>query len=142
AQDGLVRFQRIEKDDQRGGYGVRDDRPVYAMPSDELSARLRPSAEPVASVIEGMALVKPLEYILRHGRVKVDVSAQEQYAKSLPIVRRVSLGRIHVIATYDPAWATAASPRHVVLEDFDGRTGLTLALPADAQTRIFVLRTA
>jgi hypothetical protein len=30
--------------------------------------------------------------------------------------------------------------RQIVLSDFAGRQGLTLTLPADAETRLFVLR--
>ena len=68
------------------------------------------------------------------------VSAQKQFAETLPIVRRVSLGEYHIIATYDPSWASQEGPREIVLEDFAGREGLTLLLPADAQTRLFVVR--
>ena len=137
---GLVRFQRVEKGNPRGQYGLTDDKPVYAMPKAELLPHLRPRSEPVAAMIEGMALVKPFERILRRGEVKIDVTAQRQFAHALPIVRRVKLGRLHVLATYDPLWEEHAEPRQIVLEDFDGHQGLTLVLPADAQTRIFVLR--
>ncbi len=140
ADDGLVRFQRIEKGNQQGNYGVSEDKPVYAMAEADLVPCLRPQAEPVAAMIEGMALAKALEYLLRHGEVKIDVSAQEQFAETLPIVRRVRLGRYHVIATYDPGWAEAEQARQIELADFDGNAGLALGLPADAETRIFVLR--
>ena len=91
-------------------------------------------------MIEGMALVKPLEYLLRHGEVKVDVSAREQFRKMLPVVRRIKLGKIHAIITYDPAVVYGGKPRNIILKDFDGHKGLTLKLPADSQTRIFVLK--
>lgn len=110
------------------------------MAKEELTRHLRPASEAVAATVEGMALVKPFEYHLRHGEVKVDVPAQEQYAKSLPIVRRVKLGKTHVLATYDPMCLHGGQPREIVLPDFDGRQGLTLKLPADQQTRVFVLR--
>ena len=112
------------------------------MPHDELLPHLRPSAEPVAAFIEGLALVKPFEYVLRHGEVKVDVPAQKQFGDELPIIRRVKLGRIHVVATYDPFVLHGGAPRPIVLNDFDGVRGRTLVLPADAKTRIFVLRDA
>jgi len=137
---GLVRFQRIEKENALGTYGITPDKPIYALHTDKLLPCLRPKSEPVAAMIEGMALVKPFEFILRHGDVKVDVSAQEQFAKALPIVRRVTLGRVHVLITYDPLWADQSAPRKIVIQDFDGRKGRTLVLPADAQTRVFVLR--
>ena len=136
---GTVRFQRIEKDNPRGKYGITDDKPVYEMKRDELASRLRPKSEPVRALIGGLALVKPFEYLLRHGEVKIDVPAQQQFAQELPIVRRVKLGPYHVIATYDPLCLHGGAPREIVLEDFDGRRGLTLVLPADAQTRVFVL---
>ncbi len=90
-------------------------------------------------MIEGMALVKPLEYLLRHGEVKVDVPAREQFKKTLPIVRRVKLGNIHAIITYNPMVIYGEEAREIVLENFDEHQGLTLKLPADNETRIFVL---
>jgi len=140
ADDGLAHFQLIEKTNAAGNYGVRDDRPVYAVPARELVAHLRPASEPVAAMIEGLALVKPFEHMLRHGEVKIDVSAQKQFGDELPIVRRVKLGRYHLLATYDPGWMTGQPPRKIVLDDFDGRRGLKLVLPADAETRLFLLR--
>ncbi len=138
--DGAVRFQRVDKSSPGKAWGLTPDRPVYAMPKEELAPHLRASAEPVAATIEGMALVKPFEYHLRHGEVKVDVPAQEQYSKTLPIVRRVKLGSVHVLATYDPMVVHGGKPREVVLPDFDGATGRTLRFPADEQTRVFVVR--
>ncbi|MBL7224095.1 MAG: hypothetical protein ISS72_09600 [Candidatus Brocadiae bacterium] len=142
AEDGLVRFQRIEKGNAGGKYGCTPDKPVHTMPRDKLLPHLRPPAEPVAAFIEGLALVKPLEYVLRHGDVKVDVPAQKQFGEELPIVRRVKLGRIHVMATYDPLVLHGGTPRPIVLNDFDGVRGRTLVLPADAETRLFALRDA
>ncbi|HHX42107.1 MAG TPA: hypothetical protein GX715_19290 [Armatimonadetes bacterium] len=135
---GQVRFQRVDKAARDAGLG--EGKPVYVMAKEALAWRLRPASEVVAAVIEGMALVKPLEYHLRHGEVKVDVPAQEQFAKKLPIVRRVKLGRTHVIATYDPICLHGGEPREITLPDFDGHKGLILRLPADEQTRVFVLR--
>ncbi len=135
-----VKFQRIQKQNPRGKYGITPDQPVYAMSRQELASHLRPSSEPVSALIEGLALVKPFEYLLRHGEVKVDVSAQEQFAQTLPLVRRVKLGRYQILATYDPGWAGEKAGRRIVLPDFDGHRGLTLVLPADAHTRLFVLR--
>ena len=121
------------------------------MPRADFLAQMRPKSEPVAAMIEGMALVKPLEFILRHGEVKIDVPATQQFAKRLPIVRRVKLGRIHVLITYDPNVIHgtqptgetkppgSGKPRWIILENFDGAAGRTLELPAGAQTRAFVL---
>jgi len=81
-----------------------------------------------------------LEYSLRKGEVKVDVSSRRQFQQTLPIVRRVKLGPIHVLCTYDPKVVYGGEPREISLRDFDGRSGRTLRLPADSETRIFVLR--
>ena len=140
AKTRVVRFQRIEKKNYSGKYGCTDDKAVYAMAEDALLPHLRPASEPVAAMIEGMALVKPLEWLLRNGEVKIDVSAQDQYAATLPIVRRVKHGRTHILITYDPLWEAVGEPRRIEVDDFDGHEGLTLVLPADAQTRVFVLR--
>jgi hypothetical protein len=138
---GIAHFQRIEKDNPGGNYGIADDKPKFSMPSAELINHLRPSSDPVSAMIEGMAIVKPFEYILKHGEVKIDVSAQQQFGdpSTPPIVRRVKLGRIHIIATYDPKCIYGGEPRQIILKDFDGNKGLTLRLPADAETRIFVI---
>ena len=110
------------------------------MPIEELKAHLRLKSEPVAAMIEGMALVKPLEFLLRYGEVKIDVSAREQFKKTLPIVRRVKLANVHVLITYDPQVVYGGDAREIVLENFDGHQGLTLKLSADSETRIFILK--
>jgi hypothetical protein len=134
---GIVRFQRIRP--RVKGWGVGDDYPAFTMPQAELRRHLRPKSEPVAAMVEGMALVKPLEYLLRHGQVKIDVPAQKQFGQNLPVVRRVKLDRWHVLITYDPNVIYGGSPRTVELPDFDGVKGRVLRLPADEQTRVFVL---
>jgi hypothetical protein len=135
--EGMVRFQWLNKAEAKGSTAATA--PVYAMKQEELTPKLRASSEPVAGVVEGLALVKPLEYILRHGEVKVDVSAQEQFGQTLPLVRRVKLGKWHVLATYDPGCIHGGPGRAIELKDFDGKAGLTVTLPADAETRVFVL---
>lgn len=134
---GKVRFQKIRPGAKN--HGVTDDQPVYAARERDLLACLRPKSEPVAAMIEGMALVKPFEYFLRHGQVKVDVPAPRQFGQTLPLVRRVKLGPWHVVITYDPKVIYGGAPRTITLEHFDGMPGRTLKLPADAQTRIWVL---
>jgi hypothetical protein len=134
---GLVRFQKIlasEKDK-----GVGENHPTFTMLAADLTPHLRIKSEPVAAMIEGMALVKPFEYILRHGEVRIDVPAREQFKETLPIVRRVQLGRVHVLVTYDPKVVYGGEPRTITLPDFAGHDGLDVTLPADSHTRIFVL---
>jgi len=135
-EEGVSRFQLIDKGNQGENYGVGPGHPVYAMPKDDLRPHLRPQSAPVAAMVEGMALVKPLEYLLKHGEVKIDVPAQEQFAETLPIVRRVEHSPYHVLVTYDPVWAEADGPREVRIS-IGGRE---VVLPADAETRIWVVR--
>lgn len=133
-----VRFQKIRPAEKNNG--VDGQFPIFGMPREKLLPLLRPKSEPVAATVEGLALVKPFEYILRHGEVKIDVPAAEQFAKTLPIVRRVKLGRFHVLITYDPGVVHGGAAREIVLKDFDGSRWCMLRLPADEQTRVFVLR--
>ena len=135
---GVAQFQKIRH--RAKNHGVTDDQPIFSMPIEELESHLRIKSEPVGAMIEGMALVKPLEYTLRHGEVRVDVPARRQFKETLPIVRRVKLGPIHVLCTYDPNVVYGGEPREIVLTDFDGEAGRTLRLPADSETRMFVLR--
>lgn len=137
---GIVRFQKVDRYNWGAKYGLTEGQPVYAMGGDELKPFLRPESEPVAGVVEGMALAKPLEYLLSQGEVKVDVSSLDQFLQTLPLVRRVQLGKLHVVATYDPQVVHGKEPREIVLADFAGHRGLTLKLPADAEVRVFVLR--
>lgn len=140
SEGGVVTFQRIRPNRRTANYGVNENEPYYQMGQSELEPLLRPQSEPVSAMVEGLALVRPLEYILRHGRVGIDVSARDQFADLLPIVRRVSMDNVHIVCTYDPMWQSEEAPRDIALENFAG-TGLTLTLPADSRTRIFVLRT-
>ena len=139
-QTGLAQFQKIRH--HAKNRGVAESQPVFSMPVEQLESHLRVKSEPVAAMIEAMALVKPLEHSLRLGDVKVDVPARRQFRQTLPIVRRVKCGPVHLLCTYDPQVVYGREPREIVLADFDGRPGRTLKLPADDQTRIFVLREA
>jgi hypothetical protein len=140
-EEGMVYFRPIEKGDHQGKKDRIDARPVYTMAWDELKHHLRATSDPVSAMIEGMALAKPVEFILRHGEVKIDVPATEQFAKVLPIVRRVTLDPYHVLITYDPLCVHEGKPgREIRLENFDGKKGRTLVLPADSKTRVFVLK--
>lgn len=141
AQAGTVRFQRIDTVREKWGPRVDTTKPTYVMRSADLIPHLRPTSEPVAAAVEGLALVKVLEPVLRRGEVRVDVPALDQFAKALPVVRRVKIGPLHIIATYNPRVVhLGEGPATVVLADFDGHAGLTLRVPADEETRVFVLR--
>lgn len=140
ADQQTVQFQKVHQDRPKENYGVGEGQPTFTMPVAAFRTHARPQSAPVAAMIEALALVKPFENILRDGEVKVDVSAQEQYAKTLPIVRRVKLGKVHLLATYDPLVPFGGEPRTITLRDFDGVAGRTLILPADGQLRMFALR--
>ena len=114
--------------------------PVYVDTRENLSQYLRPKFEGISAQIEGLALIKPFEYFLKHGQVQIDVDARVQFRTSKPIVRRVSLGDYHLIATYNPNTVHGGAPAQIVLKNFDENPGLTLTLPADSQTRLFVVR--
>lgn len=144
-ETGMVRFQQIATPNPTNHYWAGDFKPdattpVYAMSKDALLPHLRPISDPMSAMVEGLALVKPFEYTLRHGSVKLDQDSQEVFAKTLPIVRRVKLGNMHIVTTYDPAVIFGAPAREITLKDFDGHPGLVVKLPADEQTRIFVLQ--
>lgn len=147
--NGIARFQHIVKDGSSVNYGVDKGWqpgdpatfPIYALTVDQLNTYLRAESEAVVGVTEGLALAKPFEYLLRHGKVKIDVPAQQQFKNVSPIVRRVSLGHYHLLATYDPTWQRAGyAPRSVTLADFDGIPGLNLTLLADGETRFYVVK--
>lgn len=142
SEDGTVRFQRVERDKPAENYGIRDDRPLFSMSGEALNPYLRCASEPVAAMVEGLALAKCVEYCLRNGEVKIDIPAQLQFKETLPIVRRVKTGPYHIVLTYDQDWAAQEGPRRIALEDFDGVPGRRVTFPADAQTRLFVLRDA
>lgn len=124
---------------QRGPLGVFHQYPIYRSGTSMLKSHLRAKSEPVAAVIEGLALVRPFEFTLKNGEVKIDVLAQKQFYYTLPIIRRVKLGNYHIVITYDPQWQKFPTGRNIVIEDFDGNQGLDLNFPADAKTRIFIL---
>ena len=122
--------------------------PTYRGSKRALAEVLRPKSEGVAAQIEGLALANLFEYLLKHGTVEIDIDARSQFDAdpdssvrvAAPIVRRVSLGDYHVLATYDPNSGSAGySPATIVLEDFGGNPDLNLSLPADDETRIFVV---
>ncbi len=133
-EDGTVRFRPVTPG--TSGSGVPDDAPSFAIPREELEPLLRPASAPIAALVEGLALVKPLEYLLSHGEAIVDVPAQEQFAETLPIVRRVELDGYHAIASYDPLARDGGEARSVTI-DVAGRT---VTVPTDAQVRVFVVR--
>lgn len=142
------------------GVGLDDDPPVLRPPANSYDPRMSDAYPPeeapyVAAGIQpfrfkhfncefnyggwhnfGMA-----DYAAAHGFNIIFPYVREiDQGSHLPVVRRVKLGPIHIVITYDPGVVHGGEPRRIVLADFDGRPGLTLTLPADEQTRVFVLR--
>lgn len=141
-QPALPRPYGIDLEWQANTTSVQPRNPIYKTGIPELKNHLRAKSEPIASIIYGMALARPFEYTLKNGEVKIDVPAKVQFRDILPIVRRVKFGDYHIVISYDPQWQKAfRTPRTVTLENFDGIDGLDLQIPADAKTRIFVLKT-
>jgi hypothetical protein len=135
-----VSGQRIQPFATPFGPRVDAKKPTLTISAAELRAHARCAAEPVRGVVEALALVKLFEPLLRAGAPCVDVPAIEQYVHTLPIVRRVKLGGVSLLATYDPQVVWGKPARSVTLTDFDGRAGRTLTLPADGQVRVFAVR--
>lgn len=138
--DGIIEFQRIEKSNFSQNYGILPDKPTFHMTATDLSSHVRPLAEPVGAVVEGLAMARVFEFFLKHGQVKADISSQLQFQDALPIIRRIKLGPYHVVATFEPKWSEQTSTRRVMLFDFEGQDGLDLSFPADRELRIFVLK--
>jgi len=65
--------------------------------------------------------------------VKVDVSPQQQFANTSPIVRRVDNGEYSIIAAYDPTWEQFPAGRMITLNNFDGQPGLTVQIRAEGR---------
>ena len=115
--------------------------PVYSLPVATLASHLRPVSEPVAQVIEALAMVRLLEYTLWTGTTAIDVPAQQQFAQLSPIIRRVANGAYSIVATYDPQWQQFPEGRTITLHDFAARPGLTVTFPADRELRFYIMRT-
>ncbi|HEY3498462.1 MAG TPA: hypothetical protein VGK73_27410 [Polyangiaceae bacterium] len=120
-------------------YGIAPDKPRYQLPGSTLRTYLRADSEAYAGVFEGMALVKPFEVSLRTGEVKIDVPAQVQFRDDLAVSRRVKSEGLHVLIANSPRAVYGGQTQTIVLQNFDGRPGRTLRVPADAETRIWAL---
>lgn len=139
----MVRFQFIEKHNFTENYGVVEGRPVYTARDSDMTPHLRSDNDCWPGIFEGLALAKQVEYILSHGQVMTEYNGQSSQAvfdHMLPIFRRVRLGYINVVGTYDPLAILdpAQAVGTVTVNDFDGVSGLNVTLPCDSQVRIFV----
>ena len=146
-QSDLVKFRIIkssgenfDKPSDNTQKALAGQGPVYQLEKTKMQPLIRPPSDPVSGTVEGLALVKPIEKLLRAGQPKVDVPALDQYVKALPLIRRVQSGNLHLVATYDPGVVHGGQPRTITLENFGGKQGRTATFPADHHTRIFVLQ--
>ncbi|NQU39649.1 MAG: hypothetical protein HQ523_06830 [Lentisphaerae bacterium] len=113
--------------------------PVYTRNVEDLRADLIPMTEPISYAIEGLAMVKLVESSLKHGVPTINPeSSVYAFTNSLPLIRHVRLGDVHLLASYNPGWRTSGSTT-VTLEDFAGISGLDIVVPADENLRFFVL---
>ncbi len=133
-----ITFKRIKLPEKERLRGFSNK--TFTMKESDLLKKIRVPSQNLSAVFEGLALVKMFDYSLKFGEIKIDVSARDQFLKKLPVVRRVKAGKYHILITYDPDVIYGGSPRSILLENFDGHTGLSLTLPADDQTRIYVVQ--
>jgi hypothetical protein len=139
AASNTVRFQRLDVTNADGKYGLTESQPEYQLPTRDLVANLRANAEPVAGVVEGMALAKVFEEFLHFGKLQSDESSLKEFLEATPIFRRIRLGKYDLIATYDPKVVYGSPARNIVLKDLAGQKGRVLQVPADGQLRVWVL---
>ncbi|MGE0432816.1 MAG: hypothetical protein AB7S36_11195 [Planctomycetota bacterium] len=117
-------------------------KPVYTVQVADLQAAVRSGVASVDQFIEGMCMAFFFEEFLHRGELHSDVSSQQQFEQRLPIVRRVSWGQYHVIATYDPRFEEYPGGRTITIDDVDGVAGRSLVLPADGKVRFFLVHDA
>jgi hypothetical protein len=134
-----VRFQLIDKTNLTD-FGVGTAYPYYDSTVSALSAHLRAASEPLAAMFEGLGMAKLLEWNLRNGAQVVDFDPQQTFSQTLPIVRHIKNGDLHIVATYDPQVVYAQPARNVTINNFNGVTGLNLTFAADSQVRIYLIR--
>jgi hypothetical protein len=136
---GNVRFQLVNQawlpDPKLGS-----NSPYYDSTVTALSPHLRAASEPLAAMFEGLGMAKLLEWNLRNGTQVVDFDSQLTFQNTLPIVRHIKNGDLHIVATYDPQVVYGSPARNVTVNNFNGVTGLNLTFAADSQVRIYLVR--
>jgi hypothetical protein len=138
--DPEVRFRAIDPASTAPPWGAGEDRPVYAASTRELTRALRTRAEPIAGVVEGLALARAVESLLADGTPANDPRETRRAFVAAGVVHRlVRSGRWYVLATYDPAVLHGGRPRRVELRDFAGILGLLLRAPADSNVRLWII---
>ena len=139
-RNDVIQFKKVHP--KLKSHGNTNEFPTFSARLRDISRFLRPRSEPIAAVVEGLALVKPVEYTLRTGKPIIDVSAKRQFSKRLPIIRRVKNGQYHVVITYNPAavYRRDNETEYVELTGIGREQLRKIAFPADRKTRIFVLK--
>lgn len=112
---------------------------VFSANLDTLGPYLFARSEPIAATVQALALIKQIELTLKTGEPVIDISSSKQFAKKLPIIRRVKNGKFHVVVTYSPMSLVNGKSEEIRLNNFAGHSGLNLTFPADQKTRIFLL---
>jgi hypothetical protein len=139
---GVATFQFIVKDDRPNNWGVGATYPYYTAKLTDMTPHLRSYNDDWPGIFEGLAMAKQVEYFLKYGTImRNDFDYATVYENMLPIGRRVKLGSVSIVATYDPLVVVnpTMTRRNVVYTNFDGVAGLNLTFPADAQVRIWVI---
>jgi hypothetical protein len=115
--------------------------PEFTMNDQAFLEWVRVPSQSLTAAFEAAALTKWIERALYFGVPREDISPKKQWDQPV-LTMRVQYGPYHVIGTYNQAFEDAAAPtNYVTLNDFEGVTGRTLKLAADAQTRFYVAYT-
>lgn len=138
--DPDLRFRAIDRASTAPPWGAGEDRPLYAASSRDLLRAVRTRAEPMAGVVEGLALARAVESLLADGVPANDArDTQRAFVEAGVVHRLVRTGRWFLLATYDPAVLHGGRPRRVELRDFAGIRGLRLRAPADSNVRLWII---
>jgi hypothetical protein len=89
---------------------------------------------------QGLALVKQVEWTLRHGTIVNDFATKDLVTKALPLEKHIQAGDLHVVATYDPHVVYGGPARSLTVPNFAGVPGLNLTFPADSQVRFYLVK--
>lgn len=86
----------------RSGSGIPPTASLYRAREADMAPSLISRSEGVSGVVEGLALGKPIEFVLRNGAKVVTTTSYQQFMHDLPITRRIDYGRYSVVGAYSP----------------------------------------
>jgi hypothetical protein len=136
---GNVQFQLIDKS-SFPNYGTGAAFPFYDSTVTAMTPHLRAQSEPLAGLFEGLAMAKLIEWNLRNDIPLVDFASQQTFDQQLPILRHLTNGDLHIVATYDPQVVYGQPARNVTVNNFNAVAGLSLTFAADSQVRLYFVK--